>query len=136
MYGLPVTRSFVFIAAALVTITSCSDGLEISSVSNENETLTSADSASNIVAEVSSAVVRLEIMVCGGESVGAGFLVDERHIVTVAHNLAGADIVVAELGDEVAIPQLVGIDQERDIALLRTDIPMGSTYLDLEGGGG
>jgi len=124
--------SFVVVASAIVT--ACSSGFEASPTTNVRETSNSVDSAPNMVEAVSSAVVRLEVTACEGVFVGAGFLIDDRHIVTVAHNLAGADSVIAELGDEAAMPQLVGIDQARDVALLRTDIPMGSSYLNLEGG--
>lgn len=78
-------------------------------------------------------MVRLDVAACDGEYVGAGFLIDERHIVTVAHNVVDAELIAATTESEIAIAVPVGVDVLRDIALLRTDIPIGDTYFDLAG---
>ena len=127
-------RSIAFVVAASVIAASCSNSPGDSSTPTTEATSTTVGSTAELVERVSSSVVRLDVTACDGEYVGAGFLIDETHIVTVAHNVVGAESVIAELGDEVGIPQLIGVDEERDIALLRSDIPMGSVYLDLEGG--
>ncbi len=71
-------------------------------------------------------IVRIEAEVCDGRSIGTGFLVDERHIVTVAHVVDGASSIIVEVQGDLDEAVTVGFDEERDIALLRSDIPLGS----------
>ena len=80
---------------------------------------------------VKGGVVRLEASACEGDFVGTGFLIDENHIVTVAHVVDEAQEIIAYVDDEVAIAEVVAIDLDRDLALLRTDIPVGSYYFSL-----
>ena len=58
-------------------------------------------------------------------------LIDENHIVTVAHVVDEAQEIIAYVDDEIAIAEVVAIDLDRDLALLRTDIPVGSYYFSL-----
>ena len=67
-------------------------------------------------------VARIEAEACDGGSVGTGFMIDERHIVTVAHVIEGAASVLVEVNGDLAEAVIVGFDKERDIALLRSDI--------------
>ena len=80
---------------------------------------------------VKGGVVRLEADTCYGGSVGTGFLIDENHVVTVAHVVDEAQEIIAYVDNEVAIAEVVAIDLDRDLALLRTDIPVGSYYFSL-----
>ena len=72
---------------------------------------------------VKGGVVRLEADTCYGGSVGTGFLIDENHIVTVAHVVDEAQEIIAYVDDEVALAEVVAIDLDRDLALLRTGYP-------------
>ena len=76
-------------------------------------------------------VARIEAEVCDGGSVGAGFMIDERHIVTVAHVIEATSILV-EVNGDLAEAVTVGFDKERDIALLRSDIPLGDQTFELQ----
>ena len=145
MYGFPVIRSIAFVVAASVIAASCSGSPEALPTSTEQVVSTTAaattttttetpsETTEELVERLGGAVVRLDVAACDGEYVGAGFLIDEHHIVTVAHNIVGAELIAATTGDEIAIAEPVGVDVLRDIALLRTDIPMGDVYFDLEG---
>lgn len=75
--------------------------------------------------------VRIEAEGCDSESVGTGVLIDERHVVTVAHVVAGSDQIYVQAESESARATAIGFDEERDLALLRTDSPIGSVYLPL-----
>ena len=80
---------------------------------------------------VKGGVVRLEVATCEAGGIGTGFLIDENHIVTVAHVVDEAQEIIASVDDEIAIAEVVAIDRDRDLALLRTDIPFGSYYFSL-----
>ena len=77
-------------------------------------------------------VARIEAEVCDGGSVGTGFMIDERHIVTVAHVIEGATSILVEVNGDLAEAVTVGFDKERDIALLRSDIPLGDQTFELQ----
>ena len=136
-------RPIAFVVAASVIAASCSNSPEALPTSTEQvvsttaaettTTETSSETTEELVERLGGAVVRLDVAACDGEYVGAGFLIDEHHIVTVAHNIVGAELIAATTGVEIAIAEPVGMDVLRDIALLRTDIPMGDVYFDLEG---
>lgn len=53
------------------------------------------------------------------DSIGAGVVVDERHILTNYHLVANMSEIEADIGGEVRSAQLTGVDPEIDIALLR-----------------
>ena len=77
-------------------------------------------------------VARIEAEACDGGSVGTGFMIDERHIVTVAHVIEGAASVLVEVNGDLAEAVIVGFDKERDIALLRSDVPLGDQTFELQ----
>ena len=76
-------------------------------------------------------IARIEAEVCEGSSVGTGFMIDERHIVTVAHVIEGSTSILVEVDGDLAEAVTVGFDKERDIALLRSDIPLGDRTFEL-----
>ncbi len=80
---------------------------------------------------VKGGVVRLEVATCEAGGTGTGFLIDEYHVVTVAHVVDEAQEIIAYVDDEIAIAEVVAIDIDRELALLRTDIPVGSYYFSL-----
>ena len=77
-------------------------------------------------------IARIEAELCDGDSVGTGFMIDERHIVTVAHVIEGATSILVEVNGDLAEAVIVGFDKERDIALLRSDIPLGDQTFELQ----
>ncbi|MDE0138199.1 MAG: serine protease [bacterium] len=67
------------------------------------------------------AIAQLRGRVCGQDMVGSAVSIDRHYLVTVAHNVAGSEgglTVTFEDGSEHAAT-LVGIDFDRDLALLR-----------------
>jgi len=117
VYGFPVIRSIPLVVIASVIAASCSGSSEVLPTSTDQvgSTTTVAEATSTVaetattearvetteelVERLGGAVVRLDVAACDGEYVGAGFLVDEHHIVTVAHNIVGAELIAATTGD-------------------------------------
>jgi len=67
------------------------------------------------------AIAQLRGRVCDQDMVGSAVVIDRHYLVTAAHNVAGSDgglTVTFEDGSEHAAT-LVGIDLDRDLALLR-----------------
>ena len=67
------------------------------------------------------AIAQLRGRVCGEDMVGSAVVIDRHYLVTAAHNVAGSEgglTVTFEDGSEHAAT-LVGIDFDRDLALLR-----------------
>ena len=78
-----------------------------------------------LVAQVRSGVVKIEVETCDGRGVGSGFLVGPRLVATVEHVVDGASrIDLKRDGKSVASGTVIGADKERDIALIRTDQPV------------
>ncbi|MCY3539117.1 MAG: serine protease [bacterium] len=67
------------------------------------------------------AVAQLRGLVCDREMVGSAVMIDDHYLITVAHNVAGSDGgLTVTFEDGVQYPAtLVGIDFDRDLALLR-----------------
>lgn len=70
-----------------------------------------------------SAVVRVTSGTCDGGGTGSGFVIDSRHVVTVAHVVEGATSIVVRRanGSRVARATVVGLDEKREVALLELD---------------
>ncbi len=67
------------------------------------------------------AIAQLRGRVCAQDMVGSAVVIDRHYLVTVAHNVAGSEgglTVTFEDGTE-HVATLVGIDFDRDLALLR-----------------
>ena len=69
---------------------------------------------------VSGGVVRIEVSACGENYIGGGILVDESHVLTVAHNVGDTDEIYLIQGEDVAKGEVIGLDNDRDIALNQT----------------
>lgn len=73
-----------------------------------------------VVARVTRSTVNLEVDACGGRFEGSGWAVEPDLVVTNAHVVAGADVVVARRPDgSVREGRVVGFDGGRDLALVR-----------------
>ncbi len=75
----------------------------------------------DIASDPFDAIAQLRGRVCDQDMVGSAVVIDRHYLVTVAHNVAGSEgglTVTFEDGSEHAAT-LVGIDFDRDLALLR-----------------
>ncbi|HZG86062.1 S1C family serine protease [Paenibacillus sp.] len=79
-------------------------------------------------------VVSIEASYAFGSGQGSGFLYNDLgDVVTNAHVVAGAESVMVKLSDTSLLPgQVIGIDEEKDVALIRVDGLAGEEPLQLE----
>ncbi|MGH3468695.1 MAG: S1C family serine protease [Thermocrispum sp.] len=70
---------------------------------------------------VSSGVVPVTSVACGGGGTGTAFLIDDRTLVTAAHVVSDAVSVSAQVDGTPRIAQVVGIDESADLAVLEVD---------------
>lgn len=80
---------------------------------------------------VASGVVRIETTSCDGGGVGSGFLVAENLIATVAHVVSGAVSIAISGGSVTTSGTVIGYDAGDELALIRTDTPIGGKVLRL-----
>jgi S1-C subfamily serine protease len=79
-----------------------------------------------------SGLVRIETSSCGAKLVGTGFLVDSRHVATAEHVVAGATrIVLRRDGRVLGAGTIAGADRGLDVALIRSDRPVGGHVFSL-----
>lgn len=91
-----------------------------------------SDPLARLVRKVRSSVIRIETNACGVQEVGTGFLIGSRLIATVEHVVDGASSISLKQGDTiVASGTVVGEDQERDVALVRSSAPVAGRVLRL-----
>lgn len=77
------------------------------------------------VKQVRSGIIRIEAETCYGTSQGTGFLVAPRLVATAEHVVAGASAIVLKQGSSaVGAATVVGVDRDRDLALLQSDTPI------------
>jgi hypothetical protein len=82
-------------------------------------------SFSDVIDRVKSGVIRIEARGCGGPSVGTGFLVKPNLVATVEHVVDGATtITLKRNGRFLATAPIIGLDRDRDLALLKTGAPI------------
>ena len=88
-----------------------------------------AQTVQKVIAATRPLVVRIETSRCSNEDsgIGTGFLIDARHVVTLAHVVSQArvsaspgwaDIAVRTVDRGVVKARVIGIDEEADLALL------------------
>ena len=75
-------------------------------------------------AGVSSGVIRLEVSTCTSGATGTGFAIDDVHLVTAAHVIDNGALVRAISDTSSQAAQVIGIDRELDVALLRVTKPL------------
>jgi serine protease Do len=75
----------------------------------------------------------LRASTCEGEGVGSGFLVSATEIVTAAHVVEGAASVGVVQGDGTYTAEVVGLDAEKDVALLRVREPIPGHVFEMSG---
>lgn len=92
----------------------------------------------DLYAAVSSGVVRIASDDCDGSSVGSGFLVAPDLVATVAHVVDGAITLTLTVGENgeggTSAGVVIGLDQETDVALIRTAHPVDGHVFTLADG--
>ncbi len=91
-------------------------------------------SARDIVQRFKPAIVRIENTMGSQVGVGTGFLVSESgRIATNLHVIAGGGVLKVRLSDgsEHAVPRVVAVDMERDLAIIEIDAPTKMPVLPL-----
>ncbi|PRY11830.1 S1C family serine protease [Kineococcus rhizosphaerae] len=83
--------------------------------------------------DVKSGVVRLEVTGCDGAAVGSGFAISDTLLVTAAHVVSGGQVVEVIQGTQATAGTVVGIDEETDVALVRTATPLSGAVLAFSG---
>jgi S1-C subfamily serine protease len=82
-------------------------------------------SFADVVSSVRSGVVKVVAATCDGSSTGTGFLVGPNLVATVDHVVDGAVAVkLKRNGAELGSATVIGSDRNRDVALLRTVVPI------------
>ena len=93
---------------------------------------TPGDLATALVARDQSAIVRIETTTCSEKVVGTGFIVGPRTIATVEHVVSGAtSITLKQNGRVIGHGTVIGNDTSRDVALVRSSLPLHGTELHL-----
>lgn len=74
---------------------------------------------------VSDGVVKIETATCAGpDGVATGFLIAPDHIVTAAHVVEGDSYIAVSVEGHLVVAEVLGMDSELDLALLRTAEPL------------
>ncbi|WP_054536513.1 S1C family serine protease [Herpetosiphon geysericola] len=100
----------------------------------------SVDAYSNVIRAVynrgNPSVVRIDVQSSQGESLGTGFVIDkEGHIVTNNHVVGSSRSVLVNFIDgEAAIADLVGIDSDSDLAVIKVRNPNPNILVPVEFG--
>jgi Trypsin-like peptidase domain len=77
------------------------------------------------IARVRSGVVRVNVETCDGPATGTGFLISPRHVATVEHVVDGASkITLVRSRNQLGKPKVIGVDKDRDLALLLLPKPV------------
>jgi serine protease Do len=78
-----------------------------------------------LVARDRTGVIRIETSTCDGSLLGTGFLISPTLVATVDHVVDGAaSISLLQSGRVVANGTVVGEDKQRDLALVRSSVPL------------
>jgi serine protease Do len=87
-----------------------------------------------VVAEVRSGIVKIQVGECNGTAIGTGFLVSNRLVATVEHVVDGVtSITLKQNGKTVGFGTVVGSDTARNLALVRSDRPISGHRFALAG---
>ncbi len=78
------------------------------------------------IARARDATMRVEVTTCTGYQTGSGFLVGPRLVATAAHVLRGAQTVAVRGLRDGSVGTVIGVDGERDVALIRTNQDVGA----------
>jgi hypothetical protein len=71
--------------------------------------------------KVSDSVVRVSSVGCSGESIGSGFFVGKKKVLTAAHVVAGGRAISVETTNGIVPASILAFDPRKDLALLEID---------------
>jgi S1-C subfamily serine protease len=101
----------------------------------ETKTVTASssnESLPTLIAKTRSGIVRIQASGCDGADIGTGFIIGPRLVATVEHVVAGAtSITLLQGGRVVGTGTVIGEDPARDVALVRTSMPVQGAVLSL-----
>lgn len=80
--------------------------------------------------EARTGVARISTTGCYFTAVGTGFLVDNYHVATAAHVVEEAAGITIGVNGQVVTATIVGVNEDEDVALLRTDAPVDGYQFD------
>src|SRR5450631_3596873 len=80
-------------------------------------------------AELSPGVVRIDVQRCDSIGSGTGFLVGDDLIATVAHVVSGMSTLRVTQETRSTSATVIGLDEENDMALIRTSSPLTDPIL-------
>ena len=80
-----------------------------------------AGSFADVYRQVNDGVVRIDAEQCGSSGVGTGFLIGRDMAVTAAHVVEGSTSLTVTTTGETSEGTVVGIDSDRDLALVQLD---------------
>lgn len=90
------------------------------------------DQLATLVSTTQSGIVRIETTTCSASEVGTGFLIGPRLVATVEHVVDGAvNITLKQNAKTVGVGTVIGEDPTRDVALVRTSVPLHGHVLRL-----
>jgi len=85
---------------------------------------TTPDDFADTYAEVSSGVAQVQVVGCGFEGTGSGFLVGDDKVATAAHVVDEATQITVSLDEETVDASILGVDESADLALLQLPEPV------------
>ncbi len=95
-----------------------------------------SDTVAAVFAKGNPSVVRIDVSSGQGESLGTGFVVDtEGHIVTNYHVIAGSSdgaVIVQFVDGEAEVGDVIGFDQDADLAVVKIRNPNSSILFPVE----
>lgn len=105
----------------LCSLLGTTSGCGSSSSSKSPSVPPKAHSFADLVQQVKTGVIRIEVSSCNGSAIGTGFLVKPHLVATVEHVVDGAQSIRL-IRNSVLLGKatVIGVDKDRDLALLRT----------------
>jgi|SRR5579862_291349 len=124
-------RELSAVAAVVIFAAGCGS-TRVVTIEQKPKPAPRAQTFPELVARVRTGIVRIEVVTCAGEDIGTGFLIGNRLVATVDHVVDGAVLItLKQNGKVVAQGTVVGADQARDLALVRTDRPVPGYHFHL-----
>ncbi|HZQ66259.1 MAG TPA: S1C family serine protease [Gaiellaceae bacterium] len=123
-HRLPVAAVVAVVVGSIAA--GCGSGAPSGTPAASTSSAPSSDAFPNVVARVRSGVVRIETRLCGDQAaIGTGLIIGPRLVATVEHVVdSAAGITIKRAGKTLASGSVIGTDPARDLALLRTSVPV------------
>jgi S1-C subfamily serine protease len=112
---------WIFLILLLCGLLGVASGCGSSSASKDSTAAPTTGSFADLVEHVKSGVIRIEVSSCSGSAIGTGFLIKPHLIATVEHVVEGAQTIkLKRNGADLGTATVIGLDKDRDLALLHT----------------